>query len=161
MFKKSITFTDFRGEEKTKDYYFNLTKTELAKYQTSTYQGMEDKLLGIAKEKNVPETSNLFDKFILASYGEISDDGVSFIKEKDGHKLAEDFMQTAAYDELYQELGSDADAALEFAAGVLPREFRSEINDMRERLKTNSAEKVIADAQNKILNADTSDKSQA
>lgn len=145
MFKKSITFEDYRGETKTKDYYFNLSTRELSEIQHSTYQGIQDKLIGIANEKNTPESSDLYKKFILAAYGEISDDGVSFIKKRDGHKLSEDFEQTAAFDQLYMELGQNPDEALEFAAGVLPKEFRSEINKVREQLKTKSPEQVIAE----------------
>lgn len=152
MFKKDITFTDFRGEEKTISYYFNLTKTELSKYQTSTYTGLQDELTNIARSKDTPKSYELFDKFILASYGELSDDGVHFIKERDGHRLAEDFAQTAAYDALYMELGQNPNAALEFVAGVLPKEFRPEIDKIRESLKTEPAEEVV-----KKLNAEVID----
>ena len=31
MLKKTITYTDYNGNSRTEDFYFNLTKTELMK----------------------------------------------------------------------------------------------------------------------------------
>ena len=44
MLKKTITFMDYDGHERTEDYYFNLSKAELADMQMSEYGGL-DKLL--------------------------------------------------------------------------------------------------------------------
>ena len=35
MFKKTITYTDFNGNERTEDFYFHLSKAELAEMDLS------------------------------------------------------------------------------------------------------------------------------
>lgn len=139
MLKKDITFVDFRGETKTVPYYFNISNRELTEVESKTYLGIQNKIINMANAKSVPESADMYKKFILFAYGEPSDDGIHFIKHKDGHALAEDFEQSAAFDALYMELGSDPDKALEFVAGVLPKDYREDINKVRSQLQAMKA----------------------
>ena len=41
MRKKTITYTNFDGEQETKDFYFNLTKAELAELEYSIPGGFD------------------------------------------------------------------------------------------------------------------------
>ena len=41
MLKKTITYTDYNGMERTEDFYFNLSKAELMEMEMSTTGGME------------------------------------------------------------------------------------------------------------------------
>jgi hypothetical protein len=69
----------------------------------------------------------IFKELIMKSYGELSDDGRRFIKIRDGHKLAEDFAQTAAYDELYMQLATDDKKAADFINGVIPKDLAKQV----------------------------------
>ena len=40
MYKKTVTYTDFNGVERTEDFYFNFTKAELIDMQLSTDGGL-------------------------------------------------------------------------------------------------------------------------
>ena len=40
MFKKTITYNDFNGVERTEDFYFHLTKAELIKLEFSESGGL-------------------------------------------------------------------------------------------------------------------------
>lgn len=44
MYKKTITYTDYDGNERTEDFYFNLTKAEIAEMELSAEGGF-DKLI--------------------------------------------------------------------------------------------------------------------
>ena len=56
-------------------------------------------------------------EIILKAYGEKSADGRRFVKSKE---LSEAFSQTGAYDTLFLELVSDANAAAAFVNAVIP-----------------------------------------
>lgn len=118
MLTKAITYTDFDGETRTENFYFNLTKAELAELNLTTEGGLQNVIQKIIDSRNVPEITKWFKKIILMSYGEKSPDGRRFIKSE---KLSEEFTQTEAYSELFMELLGDDVKAAEFINGLLPK----------------------------------------
>lgn len=117
MFKKTITYTDYNGTERTEDFYFNLTKAELMEAELSANGGLEAMLKKIVNSKDAPKIVEMFKKIILMSYGEKSDDGRRFIKNDE---IREAFAQTEAYSELFMELSTDAEKAAAFVNGIVP-----------------------------------------
>ena len=128
MLKKTIKYIDYNGEEQTEDFYFNLSSAELAEMELSTDGGYAEKIQSIVDANDVPTLITIFKDLILKSYGEKSDDGKRFIKNKE---LSEEFSQMEAYSELFMELATDADAASAFVNGVIP-------NKIQEQLKANT-----------------------
>lgn len=123
MYIRKITFTDYNGLEHTRTYYFNLSKSELLRLQLSIGGGLTEYAKRLMDTEDMVHLSELFEKLILMSYGEKSDDGMHFIKEdENGKKLADMFKQTAAYDELYTELCTNEQSAVEFFNSVIPAE---------------------------------------
>lgn len=118
MLTKAITYTDYDGETRTENFYFNLTKAELAELNLTTEGGLQNLLQRIIDSKNVPEIIKWFKKIILMAYGEKSPDGRRFIKNEE---LTEEFVQTEAYSELFIELLNDEKAAADFINGLLPK----------------------------------------
>lgn len=118
MLKETITYLDFNGEERTEDCYFNLTKTELSKKELLTPGGYSNMLQRIIDAKDLPTLSAVFIEFISDAYGKLSDDGRRFVKNP---MLTEEFMQTAVYDTLFMKLITDADYAVKFVNGVMPK----------------------------------------
>ena len=117
MLKKSITYTDFNGVERTEDFFFNLTKAEIMEMEMSTTGGLAEKIQRIVNTQDAPAIIAMFKELVLASYGEKSPDGKRFINSKE---LADAFAQTEAYSELFMELATDADAAAAFVNGIVP-----------------------------------------
>ena len=126
MLKKTITYIDYDGVERTEDFYFNLSKAELTDMQLSTEGGLLTIIKKIVNEKNTPELIRLFKKIILAAYGKKSDDGRRFTKNDE---IREDFMSTEAYSIIYMELVSDPDKASEFVNGILPADLAAKANE--------------------------------
>ena len=62
MLKKTITYTDYNGVERTEDFYFNLTRAELMEMHLTTDGGMDDKINGIIKAKSQKELEKLIPK---------------------------------------------------------------------------------------------------
>lgn len=117
MIKKTITYTDYNGVERTEDFWFNITEAEALEMEMSTSGGYADMLRRIVAAQDMPTIIKLFKDFIFKAYGEKSLDGKRFIKSED---LSTAFSQTEAYSNLYMELATDADKAAEFVNGVLP-----------------------------------------
>lgn len=121
MLKKTITYEDFNGVNHTEDFYFNLTTAELTELQLSKTGGFDAYLKHIVDAQDIPTLSQAFKEIILMSYGEKSEDGKRFIKKApDGHKLADDFVDSAAYATLYTELFTDDAAAADFVNSIIP-----------------------------------------
>lgn len=118
MLKKSITYTDYEGNERTEEFRFNLTEAEVAEMEMSTTGGMERLINRIVETRDSKRLIELFKEIILKAYGEVSEDGRRFIKSKE---LSDGFSQTEAYSILFMELATDADAASAFVNGVMPK----------------------------------------
>lgn len=118
MYKKTITYTDYNGEERTEDFYFNLTKAEIAEYNIMTKGGLESKIKRITAAKENDEILSLFKSLVLMSYGKKSDDGKRFIKSKE---LTEEFTQTEAYSDFFISLATNEDEATAFIKAVMPK----------------------------------------
>lgn len=117
MLKRTITYTDYNGVERTEDFYFNLNKAELMEMELGTEGGMADMISKIVSAQDTPSIIKVFKKLLLKAYGEKSPDGKRFIKSDE---LSDSFSQTEAYSILFMELATNADAASNFVNGIIP-----------------------------------------
>ena len=121
MFKKTIKYTDFDGNERKEDFYFNLTKAELLEMQLSIDGGLQGYLERIIKTQSQPELIKMFKEIIMRAYGEKSPDGKRFMKSDE---IRQNFECTEAYSELFMELATNSDAAAEFIDALLPGDLK-------------------------------------
>lgn len=136
MLKKTITYEDFDGNKRTEDFYFNMTKAELAEMQMSERGGLQTLIKKIIEEHDNKRLISLFKEVISLAYGKKSDDGRRFIKNKE---LSTEFEQTGAYSELFMELCTDEKAAADFVNGIIPNDIRpssTEIEETKKKLET-------------------------
>ena len=117
MLKKTFTYIDYNGVERTEDHYFNLSKAELMEMELSTTGGLAEMINKIVAAQDAPAIVKIFKELVLKAYGQKSADGRRFIKSKE---LADEFAQTEAYSQLFMELATDADAAAAFVNGIVP-----------------------------------------
>ena len=126
MYTKMIKYPTFDGVDMEEKFYFNLTEAELTELQMATPGGYGSYIEKIVAAKDVPTLSKLFKDLVLMSYGEKSADGKRFIKKaSDGHRLADEFVETEAYSVLYMELISDSKAASDFVNGIIPANVKA------------------------------------
>ena len=126
MLVKPITYTDYNGNTRTEDFYFNLSESEVVEMEFGVKDKLSNYLQRITKTNDEVELVKFFKAFVLKCYGEVSPDGKRFMK-KNG-ELAEEFAETPAYTELFMELARDADAAGAFVNGVLPKSIAKQAN---------------------------------
>lgn len=121
MLKKTIVYHDYDGNERSENFYFNLSKAEVMEMECSFSGGMTNVIEQMVNTQDVVRIMELFKKIIMAAYGEKSADGKRFMKiGPDGRRLAEGFVETEAYSELFMELVSDPKKFADFIAAVIP-----------------------------------------
>lgn len=123
MLKKTITYTDYNGNERKEDFYFNLSKAEIMEMEMSTTGGLAEMIQKVVATQDAPAIIKIFKDLVLKAYGEKSPDGKRFMKVKDGVRLADAFSETEAYSILFMELATDADAAAKFVNGIVPEDI--------------------------------------
>lgn len=111
MYKKSINYTGFDGNEETLVAYFNINQMEAtrlnAKYDGDITKFIEE----TTQSKDVSRMLDFIEDIILSAYGERSEDGLRFVKNAE---VRETFSQTLAYEALFGELLTNPDAITEF-----------------------------------------------
>lgn len=122
MLRKTITYTDYNGETRKEDFYFNMTRAEVTEMELSIDGGLSDMIKRVTEAKDVPTIIKIFKDLVLKAYGVKSPDGKRFIKSKE---LSEEFSQTEAYSDLFMELATDSAAAAAFVNGIMPQDIQA------------------------------------
>lgn len=136
MLKKTITYSDFDGNERTEDLYFNLTQTELVEMSMELPDGLSESVPNDPGKIDEEAALKLIDKLgskgildfiktlVLKSYGIKSEDGRRFEKSED---ITKEFSQTLAYDAMIMELMSNDEAAANFVNNIIPAKLVDKI----------------------------------
>ena len=118
MLKKTMTYIDYDGNERTEDFYFNLTKAECTEMELSANGGLDKMIHNIIDEQDGKRIVEIMKEIVLKAYGKKSLDGKRFIKSQE---LRDEFSQTEAYSDLFIELATNAEAASAFMNGIVPK----------------------------------------
>lgn len=135
MLKKTITFTDYDGNNRTEDHYFNLSQAETLKLELGEVGGLTKKINRIISSQDIPVIMATFDELIKRSYGVKSPDGREFIKSEE---ITRSFMQTEAYSKLFVEFCTVEGAAAAFVNGILPNGVNDANNTPENNTKTDN-----------------------
>ena len=122
MYKNTRTYTDFNGNERTEDFYFNLTEAEIVEMDLTTEGGLEAMINKIMAEQDRAKLIMMFKDLIRRSYGVKSLDGKRLIKNDE---VFDEFSQTTAYSDFFMELATDAKIASDFVNGIIPANRRA------------------------------------
>ena len=120
MLKRTINYKDWNDLDRSEEHYFNLTKPEVMKMQTSVEGGYDVKVKALAAGMNGAGIMEFFENFIKQSYGVKSDDGRRFMKSEE---ISRAFMETRAYEVLFEELVTNSKAAAKFFNDVMPQDL--------------------------------------
>lgn len=133
MLKKTITFEDFNGNSITEDFYFNLSKAEIAEMELSQEDGFGAYLQTIVDSKNGNEIISTFKKIITTALGRRSEDGRRFVKSQE---IIDDFLQTDAYSVLFMELITNPEASGTFVSSIVPQDLAKDMAQQMENPET-------------------------
>lgn len=124
MYKKTLTYTDFDGNEREDTFYFNFTEAELMELELSQDGGLSGLIEKVSEEKDNRRIVAIFKDLLSKSIGEKSVDGKRFLKNDE---IRDNFIQSAAYSKLFMLLSFDADEAAAFVKGVVPNVEESSV----------------------------------
>lgn len=151
MLKKTITYEDFNSHTATEDFYFHLSKGELAEMEISHHGdgGLGDYMQRIVNAKDGAAIVAEFKKIILLSIGKKSDDGRRFIKND---QLREEFQSSEAFSVLFIELVTDVDAAAKFINGIVPSSLEQDVDKILKSMNGQGTLDVVEpDAKSAII----------
>lgn len=131
MFKKTINFENFDGDQCSQDFYFHMSKAELLE-MAADGKSMMERLQRIIDANDGRAIISEFTSIIRAAAGVRSEDGARFIKT-DLAKSA--LMDSPAFDELLMELATDAEAATAFIKQLIPEKMQKEMMDQIKKQK--------------------------
>lgn len=132
MFKKTIDYTNFNGDQRTKDLYFHLSKGDLTEI---VVDGTKERMdAAIASQDKMALMTELR-SFVNRAIGARSEDGESFDKSPETVKL---LTSSAAYDQLVSELMINEGVATEFITNLVPAELRERLLKDLESAKAKS-----------------------
>lgn len=125
MICKTVTFEDFSDPPRTvtEKHWFNMTRQQVIEWEARTGEGVLEHFTRISQSGNKELLYQAFEDFLLRSYGIRSDDGSRHDKSPE---LAQQFKNSAAYDEFFMSFIENQDTIVEFLKGVLPKQWLTE-----------------------------------
>ena len=121
MIKKTVTYIDYNGVERTESFYFHFSQAEILDMEMGTEGGFAERIQRIIDAKDQTSLLKVIKNFVLDAYGEKSADGRRFIKSKE---VKDAFVECPAYSEIYMELLTDDKVAAEFVNKVIPEDMK-------------------------------------
>lgn len=115
MFKQTIKYLDFNGNERKEDFYFHLSSPEVIRMEAEIGESIDVHTKKLAERMELAPLLAFMEKMILSSYGRKTPDGKSFHKSKE---LREEFEYSQAYAEFFEMLVKDPELAKRFGAAV-------------------------------------------
>lgn len=117
MFKHTVKYVDFDGNNREEDLYFHLSPAEMTQFEYSVKGGMRNLLEKAIKDQDGPTLMKFFVRIVEMAYGRKTNDGRRFEKSRE---IYDDFAQTNAYNALFMELVTDENFTKKFVDAVFP-----------------------------------------
>jgi hypothetical protein len=120
MLKKTITYQDLDGNPVTEDFYFNLSKAEIAEMELSHKGGLEAYIQEIIQAEDGGAIISAFKEIIGSAIGRRSEDNRRFVKNQE---IRDDFFQSDAWSTLFMDILSKGDEAASFVKSIVPKDL--------------------------------------
>ena len=128
MLERKFTYEGFDGKTYTDTWGFYLSKADLLEIQLGSFVGLDVLIKRLIDAQNGKEIMAIIKEIILKSVGKPSADGRRFIRNEE---TREEFYQTDAYSQLFEELVTDSDKAMAFVTAIVPRELGEKMREMK------------------------------
>lgn len=117
MLKKTYTYKDYNGVERTESFYFHFTEAEILDMEMSAEGGFAERVQRIIDAKDQAALMKLIKKFVIDAYGVKSDDGRRFIKNEE---VKTAFLECPAFSDIFMDMVTNDELAAEFVNSVIP-----------------------------------------
>lgn len=132
MLKKTVTYKDLNGKERTETFYFHYFESEIMDMEMSEEGGLAERIQRIIDAKDQPSLLKVIKKFVIDAYGVKSDDGRRFDKSEE---VKNAFLQCPAYSKIYMELLTDDVLAANFVNQVVPEDMKDTLAEIANKAK--------------------------
>lgn len=127
MIKKTVTYKDLNGKERTETFYFHYFESEIMDMEMSAEGGLAERIQRIIDAKDQASLLKVIKKFVIDAYGIKSDDGRRFIKSQE---VKDAFVECPAYSKIYMELLTNDELAAEFVNKVVPEDMAAQLAEI-------------------------------
>ena len=127
MIKKTVTYKDLNGKERTETFYFHYFESEIMDMEMSAEGGLAERIQRIIDAKDQASLLKVIKKFVFDAYGIKSDDGRRFIKSQE---VKDAFVECPAYSKIYMELLTNDELAAEFVNKVVPEDMAAQLAEI-------------------------------
>ena len=134
MIKKTVTYTDYNGEQRTETFYFHYTEAEILDMEMSEEGSFADRIQRIIDAKDKTALMKLIKKFVIDAYGVKSEDGKRFMKNDE---LKTAFLECPAYSDIFMEMVTNDEVAAEFVNGVITSTMKDRVAKLSNGKSTN------------------------
>lgn len=124
MIKKTVTYKDLNGKERTETFYFHYFESEIMDMEMSEEGGLAERIQRIIDAKDQASLLKVIKKFVIDAYGVKSDDGRRFTKSQE---VKDAFVECPAYSKIYMELLTNDELAAEFVNKVVPEDMADKL----------------------------------
>lgn len=135
MLKKVISYQNLDGEEVTEEYYFQLTKAEVAERALIEGDGYADRLMALSTETDGAKIIAHFKEILQSAVGRR--EGQLFIKDE---AIRKQFMYSGAYDAFFMELLENEDSGAAAIKAMLPKDAHEAIDKEMAKQKSTIVE---------------------
>jgi hypothetical protein len=138
MFKIHQKYTDFEGHDREEDLYFNFTEPQLREFLDKEPTFSEKSIANLVATKDPKQMLEALQKLFIAAYGEKSEDGKVFKKNKE---ITENFACSAAFAQIVDDIMYKGDIGLvkSFIINIFPAKFTALLEDEVNKLSDNAA----------------------
>lgn len=137
MFERAFTYEGFDGKTYTDTWGFYLSKADLLEIQLGTFVGLDQLIKRLIDTQNGKEIMAIIKEIILKSVGRPSQDGKRFIRNDE---IREEFAQSEAYSQLFEELVMDGEKAMAFIIAAVPRDIGEKMKEEIDKTKETNVE---------------------
>lgn len=140
MIKHTVTYEDFNGDMVTEELYFHMSVNQLLETELSHEGGLSKVLPEMLKNNDMGEVLRLFKKIVMDTYGKRSNDGKRF--NPASKEEAEEFINSPAFDQFFQDITANEGAIGEFITGMMPKSMMKRLD--AGQAATTTSEQVTA-----------------
>lgn len=127
MLKKTVTYIDYNGVERTEAFYFHYNEAEILDMEMSTEGGFAERIQKIIDAKDQVSLMQVIKKFVIDAYGVKSEDGKRFIKND---TVRTEFLESPAYSQIWMELVMNDEVAADFINNVIPSGMKEKLEGL-------------------------------
>lgn len=137
MKERTFVCKGFDGKTYEETYGFYLSRADLLKINLGSFVGLDVLMQKLIDSHNGMEIMNIIDRIIMTSVGRESADHRKFLRNDE---IRDEFRQSDAYSQLFEELVTDSEKAAEFLIGCLPEDLAKTAIENRKKEAEQKAE---------------------